>query len=176
MMQVIVTQLSQAAAGHTKLELLEGFMQLLDELAPGERLAIIIDEAQELADETLEEFRLLSNLDTSAERRLQIVLVGQPELIERLASPAMTSLNERIGARVRLSPLPPSEMREYIDCRLGAKGGTAKKISFLPRSTTWLARARNSAANKRALSQRDAARVRGRPRQGQPDDGPGRGQ
>src|SRR5579864_5226268 len=108
MMQVIVTQLSQSAAGHTKLELLEGFMQLLDELAPGERLAIIIDEAQELADETLEEFRLLSNLDTSSERRLQIVLVGQPELIERLASPAMTSLNERIGARVRLSPLPPS--------------------------------------------------------------------
>lgn len=137
MMQVIVTQLSQSAAGHTKLELLEGFMQLLDELAPGERLAIIIDEAQELADETLEEFRLLSNLDTSAERRLQIVLVGQPELIQRLASPAMTSLNERIGARVRLSPLPPSEMREYIDCRLGAKGGTAKKI-FVPAALSHL--------------------------------------
>lgn len=128
MMQVVMSQFLRATGGQTKLELIQSFTRLLAELAPGERLIIIIDEAQELADETLEEFRLLSNLDTAAERRLQLILVGQPELIERLASPKMESLNQRIGARVLLKPLQAAEVREYIDCRLRTKGGEARKI------------------------------------------------
>jgi general secretion pathway protein A len=128
MMQVVLAQFFRAAAGQSRLQLIETFRQLLDELTPGERLAIIIDEAQNLADETLEEFRLLSNLDTTAERRLQIVFVGQPELIERLAKPRMVALNDRIGSRARLTPLEPDEMLEYIDSRLRTKGGAAKKI------------------------------------------------
>jgi general secretion pathway protein A len=128
MMQVILPQLFRAANGQSRLQLIETFRQLLDDLAPGERLAIIIDEAQDLADETLEEFRLLSNLDIGAERRLQILLVGQPELIERLAEPRMAALNGRIGSRARLAPLGPGEMFDYIDSRLRARGGTAKKI------------------------------------------------
>jgi general secretion pathway protein A len=128
MMQVILAQLFRAAAGQSRLQLSETFRQLLEDLTPGERLAIIIDEAQDLADETLEEFRLLSNLDTGAERRLQIVFVGQPELTERLAEPRMAALNDRIGSRARLTPLGPDEMLDYIDSRLRTKGGTAKKI------------------------------------------------
>jgi general secretion pathway protein A len=131
MMQAIMAQFMRAANGQNKLQLIESFTQLLDDLLPGERLVIIIDEAQELADETLEEFRLLSNLDTTAERRLQIILVGQPELIDRLARPEMNSLNQRIGARVLLTPLQTAELREYIDGRLRSKGGAAKKI-FAP--------------------------------------------
>jgi general secretion pathway protein A len=128
MMQVVMSQFLRATGGQTKLDLIESFTRLLNDLAPGERLVIIIDEAQELADETLEEFRLLSNLDTAAERRLQVVLVGQPELIERLASPRMASLNHRIGARVLLKPLQAAEVREYIESRLRIRGGVANKI------------------------------------------------
>lgn len=131
MMQAIMAQFSRATGGQNKLQLIESFTRLLDDLMPGERLVIIIDEAQEVADETLEEFRLLSNLDMAEERRLQIILVGQPELIDLLARPEMNSLNQRIGARVLLKPLPAAEVREYIDCRLRTKGGAAKKI-FAP--------------------------------------------
>jgi general secretion pathway protein A len=131
MMQAIMSQFLRVTNGGNKFQLLESFTLLLDDLTPGERLVIIIDEAQELADETLEEFRLLSNLDTAEERRLQIVLVGQPELITRLARSEMNSLNQRIGTRVFLSPLQTAEVREYIDCRLRSRGGAANKI-FAP--------------------------------------------
>ena len=128
MMQVVMSQLTPGRGGQTKLELTQGFASLLNDLAPGERVAIIIDEAQGLSDDTLEELRLLSNADSFAERRLQIIFVGQPELMERLASPAMHSLNQRIGARALLKTLRPAEVLEYIDCRLRAKGRSARKI------------------------------------------------
>lgn len=127
-MQVAMSQLAPGWSGQTRLELTEGFAELLNALAPGERVAIVIDEAQELSDDALEGLRLLSNADTFEERRLQIILVGQPELITRLARPAMRSLNQRIGARAMLRPLRSDEAREYIDCRLRAKGGTVGKI------------------------------------------------
>ncbi len=139
MMQAIMAQFLRTTNGQNKLELMESFTRLLDDLLPGERLVIIIDEAQELADETLEEFRLLSNLDMAAERRLQIILVGQPELIDRLARPEMNSLNQRIGARVLLTPLQAAELREYIDARLRAKGGAANRI-FAPAALNHLVR------------------------------------
>lgn len=128
MMQVVMSQIAPGAGGQSKLELTESFARLLDGLAPGERAAIIIDEAQELGEETLEELRLLSNTDVGEERRLQMVFVGQPELMERLASARMRSLNQRIGARALLNALQPAEVREYIECRLRAKGGAANRI------------------------------------------------
>jgi general secretion pathway protein A len=131
MMQVVMSQLAPGWSGHTRLELAEGFAELLHDVGPEERVAIVIDEAQELSDEALEGLRLLSNADTFEGRRLHIILVGQTELIARLARPAMHSLNQRIGARALLKPLRPAEVREYIDCRLRAKGGTAGKI-FAP--------------------------------------------
>jgi type II secretory pathway predicted ATPase ExeA len=136
-MQVVMSQIAPGWSGQTRLELTQGFAELLNDLAPGERIAIVVDEAQELSDEALEGLRLLSNADMFAERRLQIIFVGQPELVERLATPVMHSLNQRIGARVLLEPLRPAEMREYIDCRLRAKGATARKI-FAPAALSYL--------------------------------------
>lgn len=137
MMQAVMAQFLRATEGRDKLHMVESFSRLLDDLLPGERLVIIIDEAQELSDETLEELRLLSNLDTAEERRLQIILVGQPELIERLSRPEMNSLNQRIGARVLLTALQAAEIREYIDARLRSKGGVANKI-FAPAALKYL--------------------------------------
>ena len=137
MMQVVMSQLAPGWSGQTRLELTEGFAELLNDLGPGERVAIVIDEAQELSDDALEGLRLLSNADTFEERRLHIILVGQTELIARLGRPAMHSLNQRIGARALLKPLRPDEVREYVDCRLRAKGGTAGKI-FAPAALSHL--------------------------------------
>ncbi len=137
MMQVVMSQLAPGWSGQTRLELTEGFAGLLADLGPGEHLALIIDEAQELSDDALEGLRLLSNADTFEERRLHIILVGQTELIARLARPAMHSLNQRIGARALLKPLRPAEVREYIDCRLRAKGGKVGKI-FAPAALSYL--------------------------------------
>lgn len=128
LLQVALSQLAPGIGGRGKFELSESFVRLLDDLAPGERVALIFDEAQELNEETLEELRLLTNADSGAERRLQLIFVGQPELAERLSSARMRSLNQRIGARALLRPLSPGEVREYIDCRLRAKGGAAHKI------------------------------------------------
>lgn len=130
--QLLQVALSQLAPGGTsglgKVELSGSVVRVLDDLAPGERLALIIDEAQELDEDTLEELRLLSNVDMGIERRLQLIFAGQPELIERLRSQRMRSLNQRIGARAVLRPLTLAEAREYIDCRLRAKGGAARRI------------------------------------------------
>ena len=139
MMQALMVQLLRPAPGQSGFQMIESFTGMLRELAPGERVAIIIDEAQDLDNETLENIRLLSNQDTAAERRLQIILVGQPELIDHLASPKMVSLNQRIGARVLLGPLETGEAREYIDCRLRLKGGSARKI-FAPTALQHLVR------------------------------------
>jgi len=137
MMQVVMSQLASGWSGQTRLELTEGFAELLDNLAPGERVAIVIDEAQELSDDALEGLRLLSNADTFEDRRLHIIFVGQSELIERLGHPEMRSLNQRIGARTLLKPLGSAEVREYIDCRLRAKGGKASRI-FAPAALSYL--------------------------------------
>lgn len=137
MMQVVMSQIASGWSGQSRLEVAEGFAAQLDALAPGERIAIVIDEAQELSDEALEGLRLLSNTDTFEERRLQIAFVGQPELVARLARPEMHSLNQRIGARALLRPLSPNEVREYIDCRLRAKGGKVAKL-FAPSALAYL--------------------------------------
>ncbi len=137
MMQVVMSQLAPGWSGQTALEVSQGFAAVLNGTRPGERIAIVIDEAQELSDEALEGLRLLSNTDTFEERRLQIILVGQPELVARLAEPGRHSLNQRIGARTLLKPLRAAEVREYIDCRLRARGGSASRI-FAPAALNYL--------------------------------------
>ena len=174
MMQVVMSQLAPGWSGQTRLELTEGFAELLDDLAPGERVAIVIDEAQELSDDALEGLRLLSNADTFAERRLQIIFVGQPELIERLGHPEMHSLNQRIGARALLKPLGAAEVREYIDCRLRAKGGAGQQdIRSRRAQLPGRAQRRDSAPGQRTQSQFDAAGVRGGEQKSQSGDGQG---
>jgi general secretion pathway protein A len=86
---------------------------------------LIIDEAQDLTEELLEQIRLLSNLETDDRKLLQIVLLGQPELRDRLNSPRLRQLRQRITVRYHLRPLSRAELSRYIRHRLevsGAKG------------------------------------------------------
>ena len=95
---------------------------LVERHAEGRRVVAFIDEAQAMPDESLEEIRLLSNLETSREKLLQIVLFGQPELDEKLSQHSMRQLRERITVHFRLDPLTRADVREYIATRLRAAG------------------------------------------------------
>lgn len=95
---------------------------LLDSHAQGRRTVLIIDEAHKLSHEVLEQVRLLTNLETTKEKLLQILLVGQPELKNLLAQPDLRQLAQRITARYRLSSLVPRETAEYVVRRLQVAG------------------------------------------------------
>src|SRR5262245_50791567 len=101
---------------------------LLDRHRQGLITVLIIDEAQNLSDEVLEEIRLLTNLETSTEKLLQIILVGQPELSSRLNSPKLRQLKQRISLRCSLEPLSLSETAEYIRTRLQIAGLPQQEI------------------------------------------------
>lgn len=95
---------------------------LLESHARGVNTVLIIDEAQNLSLDALEQIRLLTNLETSSEKLLQIILIGQPELLEKLSSPQLRQLNQRITARYHLHALNPTELREYVSHRLNVSG------------------------------------------------------
>ena len=90
---------------------------------------LIVDEAQNLSAEMLEEIRLLSNLETPRSKLLQILLVGQPELTEKLARPELRQLRQRIVLRHALRPFDEEETRGYIKARLRAAGTTRDLFS-----------------------------------------------
>jgi type II secretory pathway predicted ATPase ExeA len=96
---------------------------LLEQLMQGGNAALIIDEAQTLSVDCLEEIRLLSNLETPRVKLLQILLIGQPELMDKLALPQLRQLNQRIVVRAHLAPLEPQEVADYIQYRLWRAGG-----------------------------------------------------
>ena len=95
---------------------------LIEKLSLGENVAVIIDEAQNLSPSVLEELRMLSNLETSREKLLQIVLVGQPELDTKLRSHELRQLKQRIGINCYLTPLTREEQSKYIAHRLSVAG------------------------------------------------------
>lgn len=99
---------------------------LLDTHARGRRTVMIIDEAQNLSNDVLEQLRLLTNLETSERKLLQILLLGQPELRERLARPEMRQLSQRIVARYHLEPLSRREVFAYVEHRIAVAGGRHK--------------------------------------------------
>ncbi len=98
---------------------------LLQAHAQGRRTVLIIDEAQNLSLEVLEQVRLLTNLETTQEKLLQVILIGQPELIQRLNRPRLRQLAQRVTARYHLLPLSQQETRAYISHRLVVAGQTA---------------------------------------------------
>lgn len=98
---------------------------LLDAHAAGRRTVLIIDEAQNLPEDVLEQVRLLTNLETHKQKLLRIILVGQPELNDLLARPSMRQLAQRITARFHLTALDADETAEYIAHRLRVAGGDA---------------------------------------------------
>ncbi len=128
-MRVILTQMNLYSAGSTKLDYLKTIDHLLDLHGKEERIAIVVDESQVLSDDVLEELRLLWNRGQRTDRcLLQVVLVGQPELAERLKKPQLRQLNQRISSRGVLKPLNIREGIMYVDCRLNAQGSNCATI------------------------------------------------
>ena len=102
---------------------------LINELSVGNNVILIIDEAQNLKLSMLEEIRMLSNLETEKEKLFQIILVGQPELRNKLNSPSLTQLRQRIAIRFHITPLEKDEIDKYIYHRLAVAGSTGQ-INF----------------------------------------------
>jgi len=95
---------------------------LIEEMSRGNNVVLIIDEAQNIKTRVLEEIRMLSNLETDKEKLFQIILVGQPELKNKLDSPALKQLRQRIAVRFHISPLESDEVEKYIYHRLTVAG------------------------------------------------------
>jgi type II secretory pathway predicted ATPase ExeA/LysM repeat protein len=111
-----------------RLAMFDAFDRYLAALPEGERAVVIVDEAQALTDDVLDELRLLSNRDTRVEKRLHFVFAGQPSLLTRLQAPGLRQVNGRIGVRVLLNPLEAAEARNYVDYRLTAFGGSVETV------------------------------------------------
>ena len=95
---------------------------LIERSRAGQNTVLILDEAQNLEPLTLEHIRLLSNFETASEKILQILLIGQPELRDRLELPGLRQLKQRIGLRASIPPLTVEETRDYIRTRLRVAG------------------------------------------------------
>ncbi len=102
---------------------------LLKKAEENKNCVLVIDEAQNLAPEVLEQVRLLSNLETETQKLLQIVLIGQPELVATLEQPELRQLNQRITARYHLKELNFDETLQYVAFRLRVAGGN-RKVRF----------------------------------------------
>lgn len=104
---------------------------LLEQAALGNNIVLIIDEAQNLSLRLLEEVRMLSNLETDKAKLIQIILVGQPQLREKLSLPSLEQLRQRIGVRYHITALDADEVRTYIMHRLSIAGSDGK-IEWTP--------------------------------------------
>lgn len=125
-LRYMLTDLRLPMTGKTKSEMLAHLNNyLIARFRRGSTAALIVDEAQLLSWELLEEIRLLTNLETSQQKLLQIVLVGQPELDQKLDSPHLRQLKQRVGLRCRLEPLSLEELRGYIHRRLELAGANS---------------------------------------------------
>jgi len=96
--------------------------RLLQEARAGNRFIVVIDEAQNLEPSVLETVRLLSDFETPRAKLLQIILAGQPELADKLASPSLAQLRQRISILNRIEPLPSWEIKDYVEHRLKVAG------------------------------------------------------
>lgn len=101
---------------------------LIEKLAANERVLLIVDEAQNLSTEMLEEIRLLSNLETPTSKLIQIMLVGQPELQALIDKPELRQLRQRIALRHHLRPFDERELAEYVEGRLEKAGYTGRGL------------------------------------------------
>ena len=121
-------------AGVTKQELIEALNEFLLSLQSiGAQALLIIDEAQNLPLQVLEQIRILSNLETEKDKLLQIVLVGQSNLKDLLRRPELRQLDQRVSIRYDLKPLSADETSAYVQHRLAVAGGGAA-VTFLPKA------------------------------------------
>jgi general secretion pathway protein A len=136
LMKAIATEFGLNVKGRDRLETVSTIGEfLLKQIELGKETVLIIDEAQGLTEELLEQVRLLSNIETDNRKLLQIVLMGQPELRERLNSPRLKQLRQRITVRFHLAALTRAEVSQYIQHRLQVAG--AKGIPFFTGPALW---------------------------------------
>jgi type II secretory pathway predicted ATPase ExeA len=139
-LHVLAADLQIESRGERVTIMLRALQERLIKLyAAGRRVVVLIDEAHAMPIETLEEVRLLSNLESNRHKLLQIVLFGQPELDEHLAAPNMRQLKERITHSFRLEPLVRSDVESYIDFRMRAAGYRGPNV-FAPAALKMIAR------------------------------------
>ena len=141
-LQYMMMDFGLPAAGKNKGEMLFALSQFLVSRSSRQMTTVlIVDEAHLLSDELLEEVRLLSNLETYDDKLLQIVLVGQPELDEKLDSKGLRQLKQRIALRTHLMPLSFEETQRYIEHRLEVAGATSNASSiFTPKAVSLIYR------------------------------------
>jgi general secretion pathway protein A len=137
MLKAILTELGETKLGRSQNDLVAQMNRvLLDRIEKGRDIVLIIDEAQNLKFEVLEQIRLLSNLETDRQKLLQIVLMGQPELKEVLARDELRQLRQRILVHYELHPLSGNDVAQYIQHRLSLAGANGR-----PSFTKWAVRA-----------------------------------
>jgi general secretion pathway protein A len=121
-------ELSASAGGSKAVFLSELEAVLAEQARQGRTTALVIDEAQSLPDDLMEEVRLLANLETPTRKLLPVVLAGQPELAERLEEEELRQLKQRVALRCELTPLNVRETAAYIAGRVAIAGGEAPRI------------------------------------------------
>ncbi|HXV79971.1 MAG TPA: AAA family ATPase [Candidatus Binatia bacterium] len=125
----ILTELGVVCSSHDRFTLIEKLNDyLIEKFQKNHIVAILVDEAQDLSDEMLEELRLLSNLENDRSGLIQIVLTGQPEFERRLDQPELRQLKQRIALRCQLTPLPSGEVGPYINHRLRKAGYQGEEL------------------------------------------------
>src|SRR3954465_7523218 len=142
LLETIMIDFGLDPSGRSKPLMLRDLSQyLVDQRLAGRLVLLVIDEAQNLGLGSLEELRMLSNLETEKSKLLQIVLVGQPNLRDKLASPELEQLRQRVTVSYHLPPLDAEEACRYINHRL-ARAALAEPLEF-PRDATDLIHARS---------------------------------
>jgi len=128
-LQAVLVQFGFTPFRMKKAELLATLNQyLIEQYTAGRKVLLIVDEAQNLSLKVLEELRLLSGLETTKEKVVRIILAGQPELSDKLDSPELVQLAQRIRLRFHLTPLSEADMQSYVLHRLEVAGSAGRKI------------------------------------------------
>jgi general secretion pathway protein A len=128
-LQTVLVQFGFSPFNMKKPEVLATLNQfLVEQHGSGRKVLLIIDEAQNLSDRVLEEVRMLSGVETTKEKVLRIILAGQPELNDKLNSPELIQLTQRVRLRFHLSALTKAETTAYIDHRLEVAGSQGRRI------------------------------------------------
>ncbi len=136
LMKAIATEYGLDVKGKDRLETMATISDfLLRQTLAGKETVLIIDEAQNLTEELLEQVRLISNIETDDRKLLQIVLMGQPELRERLNSHKLRQLRQRITVRYHLNPLTRTEVGQYIQHRIALVG--PQKVPTFTKMAVW---------------------------------------
>jgi general secretion pathway protein A len=140
LMRAILRDFGLSSGGKDMLKLIETLNAfLLERMEAGANVALLVDEAQNLSPKLMEQIRLLSNLETTRHKLIQIVLVGQPELEEKLTHVSLRQLRQRITVRFHLGPLQEEEVNAYVAHRLNMAGGNGR-IVFEPKAVHWVYR------------------------------------